>query len=238
MPEPTAELPEPAELLALPEAKVFKQDRRSRVWSVEDGSGRRWAIKRFEHSPLRQRLVAKVGQHPAQREVKWHAKLIAAELPVVPIFAAGHDASGRQWLITPWRGDDLAEWIQDGRLADDPALRHDVTRQLGAIAGRIMQMRVFNRDFKARNFVVDEQGKVWLIDAGGCRGGKGTPLLAFALRMLTLLNRTARGAAKESGRADALPSRTDRQRFFRTMTAAWPSLPDGMQHLPRSQEFD
>ncbi|MEM9419947.1 MAG: lipopolysaccharide kinase InaA family protein [Planctomycetota bacterium] len=237
-PEPNADLPEPAELLALPELKVFKQDRRSRVWLVEDVSGARWVIKRFEHSSLRQRLVAKVGHHPAQREVNWHAKLIATELPVVPIFAAGSDEAGRQWLITAWRGDDLAEWISDGRLADNASLRHNITRQLGDMAGRIMQMRVFNRDFKARNFVVDEQGKVWLIDAGGCRGGKGTPLLAIALRMLTLLHRTAQGSAKESGRVEALPTRADRQRFFRAMAAAWPSLPDGLQHLPRSQEFD
>lgn len=232
------DLPDPSAWLSMPEIEVYKEDRRSRVWRVEDEAGRAWVIKRFDHSPLRQRLMAKIGQHPAQREVNWHAKLITAELPVVPIAAAGHDGLGRRWLVTPWRGDDLAMWIRQGRLGNDASRRHEVTRQLGSMAGRIMQMRVFNRDFKARNFVVDEDGKVWLIDAGGCRGGKGTPLLTIALRMLTLLNRTARGAAQESEQLDAGPTRTDRQRFFRAMLTAWPALPDGLQHLPRSREFD
>ncbi|MEM1107783.1 MAG: lipopolysaccharide kinase InaA family protein [Planctomycetota bacterium] len=234
----TVDLSNPDGLWALPEAEVFKRDRRSRVWRVVDEAGRSWVIKRFEYSPLRQRLVAKVGQHPAQREIDWHAKLIAAELPVVPIAAAGHDESGRRWLITPWIGDDLADWVRDGRLLDRPKLRQDVARQLGSIAGRIMQMRVLHRDFKARNVVVDDAGKAWLIDAGGCRGGKGTPLLAIALRMLTLLHRTARGAYEESGSAGKFPTRADRQRFFRAMLSAWPSLPDGLQHLPHSREFD
>ncbi|MEM6856070.1 MAG: lipopolysaccharide kinase InaA family protein [Planctomycetota bacterium] len=235
---PSDDLPADSAWLSLPEVEVYKQDRRSRVWRVEDDAGRPWVIKRFEHSPLRQKITAAFGQHPAHREMNWHAKLIAAELPVVPIAATGHDELGRHWLVTPWRGDDLTAWIEHGRLADDTNQRHAVARQLGELAGRIMQMRVFNRDFKARNFVLDDAGKVWLIDAGGCRGGKGTPLLAIALRMLTLLNRTAQGAAQASGRNDAKITRADRQRFFRAMLTAWPTLPDGLQHLPRSREFD
>ncbi|MEM7626834.1 MAG: lipopolysaccharide kinase InaA family protein [Planctomycetota bacterium] len=231
-------LADPEALWSRPEVEVCKEDRRSRVWRVEDAEGRPWVIKRFDHSPLRQRLMAKLGHHPAQREIDWHEKLIAAELPVVPIAATGHDELGRRWLITPWRGDDLAMWVRQGKLTADPKLRHEVTRQLGEIAGRIMQMRVFNRDFKARNIVVDAAGKVWLIDAGGCRGGKDTPLLAIALRMLTLMNKTVRGAAQESAGVAGGPTRTDRQRFFRAMLTAWPSLPDGLQHLPRSTEFD
>ncbi len=232
------DLSDPAALWSRPEVEVYKEDRRSRVWRVEDEAGRPWVIKRFDHSPLRQRLMAKLGQHPAQREIDWHEKLIAAALPVVPITASGHDELGRHWLITPWRGDDLAMWVRQGKLAADTKLRHDITRQLGELAGRIMQMRVFHRDFKARNVVVDAAGKVWLIDAGGCRGGKGTPLLAIALRILTLMNKTVRGAAVESSGAEGGPTRTDRQRFFRAMLTAWPSLPDGLQHLPRSTEFD
>lgn len=208
------------------------------MWRVEDEAGRPWVIKRFDHNPLRQRLMAKLGQHPAQREIDWHEKLITAELPVVPIAASGHDELGRRWLITPWRGDDLAMWVRQGKLAANAKLRHSLTRQLGEITGRIMQMRVLHRDFKARNVVVDTAGKIWLIDAGGCRGGKGTPLLAIALRMLTLMNKTVRGAAAESSGVEAGPTRADRQRFFRAMLKAWPSLPDGLQHLPRSAEFD
>lgn len=228
----------PAALLSRPEVEIYKEDRRSRVWRVEDEEGRPWVIKRFEHNPLRQRLMARLGQHPAQREMDWHEKLITAELPVVPIAGSGNDELGRRWLITPWRGDDLAMWIRSGRLAADAKLRHDITRQLAELAGRIMQMRVFNRDFKARNFVVDPDGKVWLIDAGGCRGGKGTPLLAIALRMLTLLSKTVREPAEQSGNAAARPTRADRLRFYRVMLKAWPALPDGLQHLPRSPEFD
>jgi len=182
--------------------------------------------------------MARLGQHPAQREIKWHGKLITAELPVVPIAASGHDELGRRWLITPWRGDDLAAWIRQGRLANDPVLRQDITRQLADLAGQIMRMRVFNRDFKARNFVVDRGGKVWLIDAGGCRGGKGTPLLAIALRMLTLLNKTVCETARDTGNPAARPTRADRLRFYRQMLKAWPTMPDGMQHLLKSPEFD
>lgn len=201
---------------------------------MEDARRQRWVVKRFEHPALKQRITAKLGHHPAQREATWHARLIAADLPVVPIVGVGADVQGRQWLVTPWVGDDLVEWIKDGR-AHHPAARHGVTRQLGELAGRLMRMRVFCRDFKARNIVIDAAGKVWLIDAGGCRGGKGTPLLAIALRMLKLMHRTAADAAKQAGQPE--PSRADRLRFYRAMLTAWPSLPDGLQHLPRSGEF-
>lgn len=225
-------------LLARPETRVYKQDRRSRVWLVEDDAGKKWVIKRFEHRRFKQKLTARLGVHPAQQESNWHEKLAAAGLPVVPIAAAGVDEQGRQWLVTPWVGDDLVMWIQAGRLTVNPTLRHDIIRQLGKLAGRLLQMRLFYRDFKARNLVIDDAGKVWLIDAGGCRGGKGTPLLALALRMLKLLHRTARDAAIDSEQKTAQPSRADRMRFYCAMLTAWPRLPDGLQHLPRSKEFE
>ena len=54
--------------------------------------------------------------------------------------------------------------------------------------------------------------------------------------MLTQLNDSVVRAA--GLHADGVPlSRTDRLRFFRAMIAAWPSPPDGLQHLPRHGAF-
>lgn len=226
--------PSLAQMLALPELAVFKEDRRTRVWRVEDGRGQGWAIKRFGHPALRQKLSAAFGAHPVQRETLWHDRLITAGLPVAPAYDLGSDDAGRRYQATPYFGPTLYDVLRQ----DPPPSaerRHELTRQAGRLTGQLLALRIFYRDLKASNLVVDEHDVVRLIDAGDCRGAKGTPLLATALRMLTKLDRHTQQAGP--GYSFVQVHRTDRLRFFRAMFTAWPSPPDGLQHLPRHPDF-
>jgi len=226
-----------ARLLARPVVAELMRDRRSRAWLVEGEDGRRWVVKRFERGGFCRRVAEWFGGDPVKRDVFWRERLAAAALPVVSIAGQGVDGQGRHWLVMPWVGSTLAQWAADGRLAGEVRVRHDVTRQLGGLAGALLQMRVLDQGFVATSFVIDDQGQLWLADASGCRGSKGTPLLAVALRMLASLNTTVKAASGEGLRGEVVPTRADRLRFYRAMLTAWPTLPDGVQHLPRSREL-
>ncbi|MEM9881695.1 MAG: lipopolysaccharide kinase InaA family protein [Planctomycetota bacterium] len=247
----------PEDLLQCPEAEVYKHDRRSRVWRVADksagavaaatggsvttsGGGGGWVVKRFEHNLKRQRLARAVGQHPAQREVKWNQRLRTAELPVVAIAASGVDGTGRSWLATRHVGVSLYNWLRQSD-PDDPATRRHrraLTRQLGAIVGRLLVNKVVHGDLKASNLLVDADGRLRMIDVGACRGGKGTPLLGQALPMLKTLLANLRDAASYHPKPDAgAVSRAERMRFFRALRATWPTPPDGLQYLLRHPEL-
>ncbi|MEM6457894.1 MAG: lipopolysaccharide kinase InaA family protein [Planctomycetota bacterium] len=245
----------PEDLLQRPEIEVYKHDRRSRVWRVADepgdantaaaasgvkNSGGGWVVKRFEHNLKRQRLARAVGQHPAQREAKWNERLLTAELPVVPIAASGVDDAGRSWLATRHVGVSLYNWLRQSD-PDDPATqrqRRALTRQLGAIVGRLLVNKVVHGDLKASNLIVDTAGRLRMIDVGACRGGKGTPLLGQALPMLKMLLANLRDAASYHPNLAAVAvSRAERMRFFIALRATWPTPPDGLQYLLRHPEL-
>ena len=222
-------------LVKRPEIKVFKQDRRCRVWLAQDDTGKRWVVKRFATPSLRQSLQGAVGRHPVQREVLWQGRLQAAGFAVAPISDQGVDDKGRRYIVTPYLGPTLSEV-----LPQTPPLgakrRHGLTRQVGALVGRLLALRLYYRNLKTASLVVADDGRVVLIGVGDCRGSKGTPLLAVALGMLEFLHRDVQGLGPD-GMCVTL-SRADRLRFYRAMLAAWPSPPDGLQHLLRHPEFE
>jgi len=139
--------------------------------------------------------------------------------------------------VTPEAGPSLHRQIIDGAL-DRPRLRQRLAREAGAVTGAVLASRAFNRDHRAPNLVTGDAktGPTRLIDLGGFRSARGAPLLAAALPMLTQLDGSVvKAAGLHAGQTPV--SRTDRLRFFRAMIAAWPSPPDGLQHLPRHREF-
>ncbi len=222
--------------------EVFKRDGRSEVWRWDDDTGRAWVIKRFLHPPWKQRLSARLGRHPAQRERRWHERLAVAGVPVAEIAAGGVDSQGRHWLVTPSLGPSVYNWLRYCDAERDVEARHDFTRQLGRLTGQLLAMRVRHGDHKISNVVIhttdDGTSQLHLIDAGACDGFKGTPLLGAALPMLLNLHRNVADAATYHDTPDAVkPTRADRLRFLKAMLEAWPSYPDGFQHLPRSKEF-
>lgn len=227
-----------ATLAAAPGGTDFKRDHRSHVRLLPEGPDGRWVVKTFLHPMWRQRLTRMVGAHPAAREAHWHANLQGAGVPVVPVAAHGTDAAGRGFVITPWAGESLHHVLARGDTLT-PAQRHRLTRAAGALAGRLLSQKLYFRDHKASNLVVDADPNsavpVRLIDAGACRSAKGRPLLLSALPMLTLLHRTAIAATRD--RPEHRPTRADRLRFLRAVYAAWPTPPDGLQHLPRHPAF-
>jgi serine/threonine protein kinase len=235
-------------LLAMPEARVFKDDARSRVWLVQSAGGGSggggYVVKRFEHAALKQKLVRRVGLHPAQREVSWNRRLRDAGLPVVPIAAHGVDAQGRSWLVTPEAGTSLYHWVMHAPCAEMWAAegylaqRRDLTSQLAVMVGHLLRLRLEHRDFKASNLILDPRGRLHMIDVGAVRGAKGTPLLALALRMLTTLHANVQDAASHHATPSLVRvTRAERLRFLRLLEATFPKPVDGFQHLPRSGEF-
>ena len=222
--------------LSRPVVLTYKDDRRSWVWLTEATDGGRWVVKVYRHAAWQQKLQWRFDQHPAQWERRWVDRLAEMGLPVVPIQAAGFD-DGHAWVVTPYRGETLHKWIRRRQLSDDYAARHAVTRQLGQILGQLTHAKVLHRDAKASNFVIDPDRRLSLIDVGGCRGAKGTPILGIALRMLATLNDSVLIAAEKAGDAAARPTRSDRLRCFAALRWAWDRFPDGLQHLPRNPEF-
>ena len=222
------------DLLALPQLELFKQDRRSTVWAVVDVRGRRWVIKRDNRGRTTQRLAARLGAHPVQRAALWHGRLIDAGLAVVPAFDLGHDGAGRRHQAAPYAGPTLYDVLQKD-LGAPSALRRELTRQAGRLIGQILALRVDCRGLKPSDLTVDGGNALRLVDAGRCRGAKGTPLLATALRTLTPLHRPT----QQPGPRDRFVAvgRTDRLRFFRAMLGAWDNPPDGLQHLLRHPDF-
>lgn len=220
-----------------PVVEWFKQDRKSRVWRVQDEQGRSWVVKRFERPAWRQRLAVLLRIHPAWKERRWHTALSEQGLPVVRIMEHGIDEQGRHWLASPYVGVSLYNWLRltpPGR----SAMRHDLTRQAGRLTGELLARRLYNRDHKGSNLVIDSAGKLWLIDAGGCRSSRGLPWIAAALPMLLKMQQNLQAAADAHENPSAVRlTRADRLRFFRAMIACWPTMPDGSQHLLRHKDF-
>ena len=210
------------QLRQLTETAVFKDDRPTRVWRVDDRDGRPWVIKRFNHPAWRQRGLAAVGQHPVQRETAWHRRLIEAGLAVSPAFDLGFDDRGRRYQATPYLGVTLYDLIR--RTPALPATqRHDLARQAGRLTGQLVAMGVFYRDLKSSNLVVDAAGTLRLIDAGDCRPTRLVSRRGTARKMVDRLHRHLRRAGP--GYSFAAVHRTDRVRFIQAMAETWDATP-------------
>jgi serine/threonine protein kinase len=186
--------------------RVFKSDRRSRVWLVDrpQTAGGPVVYKRFEYAPWRQALAALLKNHPAQNELIQNQALRAVGLPVVPIIDHGIDRvrTGRKfWLCTPYRGENLRQYIHNNRVTTRQQ-RLRVIRFLAHMTADLIQRGYFFRDLKPSNIIVDETGRTWLIDVGSARPSRQPE---HAIRML-------RHLAKETAKEGV--SRTDQWRFL------------------------
>jgi hypothetical protein len=113
---------------------------------------------------VRQRLGALLGVHPALRERRWNARLAALGIPVAPIVAHGW-VNGKRFLVYPYIGPSL-HWVM--RQRSGPA-RHTALRSAAEITAALIRARLFNRDHKASNMLVDAEGMAYLTDVGGIR---------------------------------------------------------------------
>ncbi|MCC7146535.1 MAG: hypothetical protein IT443_08820 [Phycisphaeraceae bacterium] len=200
-------------LLAFAPGVIYKSDARSRVWKVELPGGV-VVIKRFEHSPLRQRLAAWLGIHSAQREWRKHELLRQAGLPVVPIVDRGCERGrlgSRLWLATPWLGETVHQWFTGPHQAEYER-RRMILLNLAQLAAGLISGGWFFKDFKTTNVLLDEKGRLWLIDVGCARRlwRRGQ-----VWRMLAMLNHTlARDGA----------TRADRYRVLARLAQCLPTL--------------
>jgi len=183
-----------------PSTELYKADGRSRVWRVDTPRGA-YVIKRYDHFPMKQRLAALFGKHPAQREMHWSDNLARLAIRAAPIVAAGV-SQGRRWLAMPHIGPSLLWRIREPDLS--LAERRDLAEELAAMLELLAVNNLLNRDLKTSNILVDDHGRLWLIDLAGVR--RVEDMHTAVVRMLRTLDRTAR---------DEGASRTDRLRVIR-----------------------
>ncbi len=148
--------------------QVYKHDARSRVWRIDAPDGRSFVVKRFEYNSLRQLLGYLVWLHPGQRECMQYHWLHRVGVRVAPIVASGVSRRGlglTYWLVTPYLGASLHNLFFHDELKDE-ARRQRVLDAAGKLTGELIRYRIFNRDHKASNIVIDRYNRAWLIDFG------------------------------------------------------------------------
>lgn len=179
--------PELSAILAETPARVFKSDKRSRVWLVEHG-GAPWVVKQFRHNLFRQRVAALLGVHPGQREAR-QARRLAADtgLPVVPVSGMVMHPDGF-CVVTRFVGESLQHAVAQGVLRD-PKRRHAIVEQIARHLLALHRAGWFLRDYQAANLVLDNEGACRLIDVGSARRASGA---TFLDRMAALLVHTLR----------------------------------------------
>ncbi len=149
--------------LDLPAVEVFKHDPRSRVWAIETGVGL-MVVKRYDYARLRQRIEWLIGTHPLLDELKAFEFITSAGLPTAKILAQGI-RDGQGFLVTRHFGESLQGAVYRGRF-NEPGLRKQVTQNIGELMAKLWQAKVFLRDFKAANLLVDLKGQLAIIDPG------------------------------------------------------------------------
>ncbi len=97
-----------------------------------------------------------------EREV---ATLGALRSDGVPELIASGDLDGQPFLATDWvTGRSLAELLQDGALSPNRAI--DLFGQLATILDAVHEAGIVHRDLSPANILVDDEGRVHLIDFG------------------------------------------------------------------------
>jgi len=179
-------------------AEVYKHDARSRVWRIDAPDGRSFVVKRFELSPLRQLLALLLLIHPGQRERRAYTWLHRSEIRVAQIIAVGSSRWGlgvRYWLVTPYLGKSLHNLFLRGELQDQTQ-REKVLDAVGKLTKDLIDHRIFNRDHKASNILIDRYQRAWLIDFGAVQSRYK---LGGATRMLANLSQTLTQAGATPG---------------------------------------
>lgn len=201
-------------LLGLPPLKVYKNDARSRVWRVETETGP-VVIKRFEFSPLRQRLLVVLGMHPMQREIRTTRLLLAAGVRAAPILGHGVDrsAGGRRWLATPWKGQSVYMLLKRSGFRDFRS-RRAAAVAVAEVTAAMLNAGLAHRDHRLNNMLLDENGDAWLIDVMGVRRSRGE---SDVLRTI---------AALAVGSQRIGMTRGDRWRFLSALVKFRPALGD------------
>lgn len=186
------------DLLKASPSQIYKHDGRSRVWRVDSPQQGSVVIKRFEHSPLRQRVAMLLGVHPAQAEMRKALALAHAKIPVVPIMGMHVQNTGtlgvKVHLATRWLGVSLQQAMKEQRpLVTGECQREKIMACLGELAASLLLAGWVFRDLKTSNLLIDDQGRLRLIDVGSARN-VGTitsgSAPARAWRMLWMLNHT------------------------------------------------
>ncbi len=200
----------------LPAVEVFKHDPRSRVWAVETALGL-MVVKRYDYSPLRQRFEWLIGIHPLQDELKAFAHLQKLNLPTARIMGQGL-SNGKGFLVTQFFGESLQGAIYRGRFSN-PKFRQLVARNVGSLMASLWLHKVFLRDFKAANMLVDSKGNLAIIDPGRKQNLKRPEQF---IRMAHLMARSTKNPGA---------SRTDHLRAWRVALDHNPDAPLLEQHL-------
>ena len=201
-------------LLTMPASETYKSDARSTVWRV-DAEGGAYVVKRYEYSPLRQRLGLWLGLHPGQRERRGVRRLRRAGLAAPRVSMWGVHG-GRYAQAMPWGGASLQRLI-GSESWEQAEVREAVLGALAETAADLLAAGLAHRDLKVGNVLTDPEGQrgarsVTLIDVGAVRrsggGARGRRRRSATLDILFLtLRKASRGedaASRDAARLAAL----------------------------------
>lgn len=159
-----------ASLLQSEPVVVYKDDARSHVVRVDVPAGS-FVIKRYVYAPWRQSVAWSIGRHPIQREQRAIDLLEDGGLRVLPMLASGRVPTKMGCVgygISRFVGESLHRRIRR-KLFDSEQQHGAALDSAGQLLERLISQRLFHRDFKASNLLVDDDGHVWLIDVGDVR---------------------------------------------------------------------
>ena len=143
--------------------RVFKDDRRSRVWLVSY-EGRAWVVKGYRVAGWQTWLYHRVRRTPGWREWMGARRLAIAGCRVNEPLALVHRRGVlgcRQWLVFPYvEGHSLYHWLGGGDGEDCGGrraygVRRRVAGAVGRLIGQMIVAGVINRDLKPSNLIID-----------------------------------------------------------------------------------
>ena len=145
----------------------------ARVYAHNSGTERSYVLKRYN-----QKDAFHTATHLLLRSrARWTwlngRRLLAAGLPTpAPLACVDERRVGvfrvGSYLLTEFiPGEPLSELIETGKY--DEARLRDLARQFVSIWQRLGQLQLGYGDMKATNFIVDPNGRLWLIDLDGMR---------------------------------------------------------------------
>lgn len=147
--------------------RTLKRDGRRGVFLVADGGAER-VVKRWPLTPWELVKLA-LGIAQAQRQLRGARRLRAAGVPTPEPLGGVRFVWERGPFVEirlPWvEGESLLARLRSG----DAAMHELLGEQMGGLFGKLAAARLFHRDAKLTNFVVDRADRIVAIDPVGVR---------------------------------------------------------------------
>lgn len=174
-PDTTADLL--TRLQALPEHATLIRDRKGQTVYKITLNDRQLFAKHYQMPKLSSRCIAALGASRARRSYQNGFKLLAAGITTprpLLILESGFPVPQNSYIVTEWQtGRHLSEHLQD-----HPSPHANLVTQISSLVTKLHGQGFSHGDFHAKNFLIDDNGTLILIDLDNVR----THLCKFRLR--------------------------------------------------------